>query len=88
MVHLQFEAQRQTIIYHWLNGTRLAIEIHQKMSISICTIRYNLKKLEETAWAQAHINDNWDMTIFTDETAFDFFQNKVKRWQKNGKRPI
>lgn len=40
------------------------------------------------AWAQAHLNDNWDRTIFTDETAFDLFRNKVTRWYKNGERPI
>ncbi|GES88645.1 transposable element Tcb1 transposase isoform X2 [Rhizophagus clarus] len=34
------------------------------------------------------MNDNWDRTIFTGETTFDLFQNKVKRWHKNGKRPI
>jgi transposase len=39
-------------------------------------------------WAQTHMNDNWDQTIFTDETAFDLFRNKVRRWHKNGERPI
>src|SRR4051812_48045620 len=34
------------------------------------------------------MNDNWNRIIFTDETAFDLFRNKVSRWHKNGKRPI
>ena len=29
------------------------------------------------SWAQAHMNDNWNQTIFTDETAFDLFRNKI-----------
>ena len=48
MVNSQLEAQRQTIMYYWLNSTCLAMEIHQKTGIPIRTIRYNLKKLEET----------------------------------------
>lgn len=172
MVNSQLEAQRQTIMYYWLNGVHSALEIHKKTGIPIRTIGYNLKKLEETgtiehrrgngrktkvtqsisktigqqvrrnntistrqlatkveciqdtsishssiwrhmkkkeykssvplatpmltdrhiemrkAWAQEHMNDNWDRTIFTDETAFDLFRNKVSRWHKNGKRPI
>jgi transposase len=39
-------------------------------------------------WAQTHLNDNWGRVIFTDETAFDLFRNKVRRWHKNGERPI
>ena len=37
---------------------------------------------------QMHMNDNWEQTMFTDETAFDIFRNKVHRWHKNGDRPI
>ena len=48
MVNSQLEAQRQTIIYYWLNSTCSAMEIHQKTGIPIRTIRYNLKKLKET----------------------------------------
>ena len=33
-------------------------------------------------WAQAHLNDNWKYTIFTDETAFDLFRNKITRMEK------
>lgn len=40
------------------------------------------------AWAQAHLRDNWARTIFTDETAFDIFRNKVSRWHKSGKKLI
>ena len=38
-------------------------------------------------WAEEHKNDNWNHIIFTDETAFDLFRNKVRRWHKRGKRP-
>src|SRR5688500_16011556 len=35
-----------------------------------------------------HINNNWNYTIFTDETAFNLFRNKVCRWYKDSNRPI
>ena len=34
------------------------------------------------------MNNNWGRVIFTDEIAFDLFQNKVRRWHKNGERPV
>jgi transposase len=40
------------------------------------------------AWARAHLRDNWARTIFTDETAFDLFRNKVSRWHKSGEKLI
>lgn len=38
-------------------------------------------------WAQKHLNDNWEQTLFSDETAFQLFQNTVERWHK-GARPV
>lgn len=40
------------------------------------------------AWVEAHIRDNWDRTIFTNETAFDLFRNKVRQLHKNGHKHI
>ena len=37
-------------------------------------------------WAEVHLRDNWCRTIFTDETAFDLFRNKVRRWHKDGEK--
>ena len=34
------------------------------------------------------MNDNWNQTIFTGETAFDLFRDKVHQWHKKGNRPI
>ena len=39
-------------------------------------------------WAEVHLRDNWCRKIFTDETAFDLFRNKVRRWHKDGEKPI
>src|SRR5438128_10603919 len=39
-------------------------------------------------WAQAHMNDDWQHTLFTDETAFDLFRYKIRRWHKHGERPV
>ena len=48
MVNQRLEAQRQTILHHWLNGTKSAKEIQQKTSIPLRTIERNLKKLRES----------------------------------------
>lgn len=42
------------------------------------------KRLE---WAKKHLNDNWNKTFFTDETAFQLFRNTVGQWYK-GEKPI
>ena len=34
------------------------------------------------------MRDKWDKTIFTDETAFDLFRNKVRRWHKDSENLI
>ena len=34
-----------------------------------------------------HLNDNWNKTVFTDETAFQLFRNTIERLYK-GKRPV
>ena len=38
-------------------------------------------------WAYAHLNDNWQKTLFTDETAFQLFRNTIAQWYK-GARPV
>ena len=44
-------------------------------------------KRKRVAWAREHLDDNWDNTFFSDETAFKLFRNTVERWYK-GARPI
>jgi transposase len=44
-------------------------------------------KLKRVEWARKHINDRWNKTMFTDETAFQLFRNTVERWYK-GERPV
>ena len=48
------------------------------------TVDHKRKRVE---WAQNHLNDDWDNTLFTDETAFQLFQNTVECWHK-GQQPI
>ncbi|EXX61191.1 hypothetical protein RirG_173480 [Rhizophagus irregularis DAOM 197198w] len=44
-------------------------------------------KIKRVEWARQHINDRWNKTLFTDETAFQLFRNTVERWYK-GERPV
>jgi transposase len=45
------------------------------------------QRQKRVKWAKEHLNDNWDRTLFSDETAFQLSQNTIKRWHK-GLRPI
>ena len=40
------------------------------------------------AFAQAHLHDNWRRTVFTDETTFQLYRNKVKVWSRHGYRSV
>ncbi|CAG8579165.1 2814_t:CDS:2 [Scutellospora calospora] len=44
-------------------------------------------KLARVKWAEKHLEDNWNRTFFTDETAFQLFRNTLKYWYK-GSRPV
>jgi hypothetical protein len=60
-----------------------------KSSVLIATPMLTDQHIEiPKKWAEAHLQDNWSRTIFTDETVFDLFRNKVCRWHKNGEKPI
>ena len=170
MTSSDLESQRQTILHFWKKGVRKPQEIHKLTSIPLSTIKYNIKKLNDTGtlshrqksgrpkkvtqtasrtlgqflrrdptlslrslanklskfdinlsyvtikrhldelgyknslpigtpmltethkanrveWAKKHLNDNWNKTIFTDETAFQLFRNTITQWHK-GPRPI
>ena len=32
--------------------------------------------------ARKHLNDNWNNTVFLDETAFRLFRNTIRQWWK------
>jgi len=44
-------------------------------------------KRQRVEWAQNYLNDDWENTLFSDETAFQLFRNTVEHWHK-GQRPI
>ena len=46
----------------------------------------NDHKRKRVEWAENHLNDKWNKTLFSDETAFQLFRNTVERWYK-GERP-
>src|SRR5271169_1149627 len=41
------------------------------------------QRIRRLEWAIAHRNDDWDQTIFCDETSIQLFRNTVRRWTKN-----
>lgn len=47
----------------------------------------NNQMQKRVEWAREHLEDDWEKTIFTDETAFQLFRNTIKRWYK-GARPV
>ena len=44
-------------------------------------------KRDRIEWAQKHLKNNWKKTVFTDETAFQLFNNTISHWH-NGPRPV
>ena len=38
-------------------------------------------------WAQKHKDDNWEKTLFSDETAFQLFRNTIRHWYRDA-RPV
>lgn len=48
------------------------------------TIEHIRKRIE---WAEKYLNNNWNRTVFSDETAFQLFRNTVKYWYK-GEQPV
>ena len=51
------------------------------------TANHKAKRVE---WAREHLNDSWEKTLFSDETAFHLFRNTIKRWYRDSKpiRPL
>jgi hypothetical protein len=44
------------------------------------TDEHRFRRIE---WAETHKNDNWDRTIFSDETCFQLFRNTIRRWTRD-----
>ena len=59
---------------------------HKKLprASPMLTANHKLKRIE---WAKKHLNDDWNNTLFSDETAFQLFRNTLEHWYK-GQRPI
>lgn len=68
MVSKRLEAQRQTILHFWLNGTRSPTEIHRKTKIPLRTVEKNIKKLKEGRTV-AHKRGNGRPTKVTQNVA-------------------
>ena len=47
------------------------------------TAKHKERRVE---WAKAHLNDDWNRTLFSDETAFQLFRNTVERWHKGAQQ--
>ena len=43
-------------------------------------------KQARVEWARKHLDDNWERTFFSDETAFKLFRNTVKHWHKGPRK--
>ena len=41
------------------------------------------QKQHRVEWAKKHQADDWDRTVFTDESSFQLFRNTIRRWSKN-----
>lgn len=42
-------------------------------------------KEDRVEWCRRHLNDDFETTIFSDESSFQFYRTKIKQWTKKGK---
>jgi transposase len=54
------------------------------LATPMLTRSHKEKRIE---WARRHQNDDWNRTVFTDETSFWLFSNTVQYWYR-GQRPV
>ena len=74
-------------VSHMIVGRRLK-ELGYKSGLPIGTPMLTADhKAKRVEWARKHLHDNWERTLFSDETAFHLFRNTIKRWYK-GPKPI
>ncbi len=67
MYQKSLEVSHMTILRHLFdNGYKKALLRATPMLTDI----YKQKRIE---WVQQHLNDNWNQTLFSDETAFQLF---------------
>jgi transposase len=43
----------------------------------------NEQKEGRVQWALAHKDDDWNRTVFSDETSYQLFRNTIRRWSKH-----
>jgi len=58
----------------------LGYDKKRPLATPMLTTKHKEKRIE---WAQKHINDNWNRTLFTDETLFWLFRNTIEYWYKD-----
>jgi len=74
--NIGIEVSRSTVTRHLAeHGYRNALPLNTPM----LTSDHKQKRIE---WAKKHINDNWNKTLFSDETSFQLFRNTIKQWYK------
>ncbi|CAG8812992.1 20413_t:CDS:2, partial [Dentiscutata erythropus] len=81
LINMGIEVSYRTI------GRHLAGLGYQKKLPKATPMLTEVHKRKRVEWANKHINENWNKTLFTDETAFQLFRNTVERWYK-GERPV
>ena len=46
------------------------------------------QKEKRVIWAMKHKNDDWNQTVFSDESYFQLFRNTVGRWSKTSQKEL
>ncbi len=79
--------QKGVEVSHMTVSRHLTAQGYKKALPRATPMLTDVHKQKRIEWAQNHLNDDWNQTLFSDETAFQLFRNTVERWFKN-KRPI
>jgi hypothetical protein len=69
-------------MWHVTVSRHLAAYVYKKSLSRATPILTTTHEQERIEYAQKHIIDDWNKFLFSDESAFQLFQNTVKHWHK------
>ena len=78
----KLESNRNLKVCKWTVGRQLHRTGYKSvlpLATPMLTPEQNERRVQ---WVRAHINDDWNWTVFSDETCFQLFRNTVRRWSK------
>ena len=77
-----FESSRWTMQrhLHWMGYKNILPQVTHMLTKE--------RKEKHVIWAMKHKNDDWNQTVFSDESCFQLFRDTVRRWSKTPQKEL